>query len=1245
MNLNVQRKLLLCLWQNFIPARKFTPKFSLIMKLTTVLLIVASLQISAKTFSQKITLTVKNSSLNAVLQEIRKQSGYKLVYNTDLLKQAKPVSLSVHDASLNETLDKAMSNQPFQFEIEGETILINPLFPLEKSVKLNTVEKIVVITGKVVDENGLPLPGATVTEKGTKNYAMTDNNGNFTIKVAKEGSVLVFSFMGYIAKEVSATITMKVSLKPNEQSLNDVVVTGYQQIKKGSFTGSVSRVKAADINVASMGTLDKMLQGQVAGVAIETSSAVFGTAPKIRVRGSASLSGVNEPLWVLDGVPLEAPLRIAPSELYSGGARNLLASALSGVNPEDIEDITVLKDATATAMYGTRAVNGVIVITTKRAKKSMPLVINYSTNATVTLKPSINDFDVLNSKEQTVLNEEIFRTYQNALMSFSAETSGAYSKLTYLRNIKAVTDDQFRNEVLNLKTINTDWFDYLYKNSFLQQHSLSASYGGENVYGRLSFSYYDDLGKTLGENVGRYTIGLSTGIQLSKKLSAEILFKSSHRDQNNPGTLVNPFIYARDASRNMKPYAADGSYEYYKRGYTDFNIIKEIDNNYINLANDDILAQLDLKYKVTDNFRISGLFNARVAKSQVDEVYTENSNYANQFRQMGTVDANGLSLSLNDRNKRLYKDPSLPLTYPTVSVLPTGGILDRETSNSKFFTSRIQAEWSPLVNKNGHSVTIMGGAEAYSNKQKSYFSRGYGYSTVDGSINPSPLAIQRLIQGTNLPFDEQRIPVDRSLLATKIDYNAPFDGRNLLAGRIDYNLPYTRNTVSYYTNGSYNYNEKYIFDFSLRNDAANITLSRFTPTWAVGVAWNLSKESFMAKADNVISEIKIRASYGLRGNDGARGPALVAYDGNITRVYPQYNSSGVNISEPENSSLEFEKEHIINGGLDFTLFKKADISFNVYRRNNFGLIGERQVAPSLGYATKVFNWANMRNQGVELSINVRPVQLAKDLTFNVVVNAAYNKNTVLSDLTGSKPNIYKISDSRGFALEGGPLTGLYSFKFAGLSSDGLAQYYDKDGKVVRGFLSTNTEIGNLEYQGSREPKYTGGFTPVFRYKAMSLSAAFIFNAGHVVRLADFYRGGSITSLYRDDQNSPGDFAYRWTAPGDERYTIIPKLITDLDVDHYTADGFTGQTIYNAYNNNDTRTVKASYLRFRNINFQYNFGKLAQRLKMKNLSAGIEASNIAIWASDKLKGQDPESLLNGLNTPPVKSFTFSLNASF
>ncbi|MBC8033811.1 MAG: SusC/RagA family TonB-linked outer membrane protein, partial [Chitinophagaceae bacterium] len=858
------------------------------MRMTTFFMVVFFSHVAARTSSQQISLSFKNASLKEILASVKAQSGYAFLYDESLLNNTRPVSVELSNVSLNKALSTSLKGQDLDFSLSDKIIVLVRNTPNAKPLPEAPIAA-PPVSGTVLGPDGSALSGVSVTVRGSGTGTSTNESGNFTLRSLADNDILVISSQGYetvmvtvsdllnassklaakgvkIRKESNGSLFLTISMRTASSSMDEVVITGYQNKNKTDYAGSVATVKAKDINVASIGTLDKMLQGQVAGVTVETSSAVFGTAPKIRVRGSSSLSGINEPLWVLDGVPLESPLNIAPSELYSGGARNLLASALSGVNPEDIDDITVLKDATATAMYGTRAVNGVIVITTKRAKKNMPLTVNYSGNVTLTLKPSITNFDVLNSLDQTILNQQIFDAYQNALQSFSAEASGAYSKLLYQRNVKEYTDEQFRNRVRDLKTVNTDWFDYLYKNSFLQQHSISASYGGEKAYGRVSLSYYDDMGKTVGESVERYTVNLNSGYQLTKRLSADLMIKYSSRDQRNAGTQVNPFIYARDASRNMRPYDENGQPEYYKKGYSDFNILEEIDNNYIRLNNYDLLAQIDLKYKISDNLKVSGLFNTRVAKNEVNEIQTEFSNYAKQFRQRGIIDPNGFFLSIDDRNKRLYKNPDLDLTSATVSVLPQGGILDADTTTSRFYTSRVQVEWNALNNKNGHSITALAGGEITSNQQDGYFKRLYGY--LGDTAVTDPLAIQRLIEGTGLPEDERR----------------QYNGRNLLEGTDNYFTEYNRHTVSYYGNLSYDYKSKYILDFSLRNDAANLTLSKFTPTWAIGGAWNMSSEPFMKSIGQRISNIKLRASYGLRGNDGARGPALVAYLGNLNRV-------------------------------------------------------------------------------------------------------------------------------------------------------------------------------------------------------------------------------------------------------------------------------------------------------------------------------------------------------------------------
>lgn len=1213
--------------------RSAMQKMLMTMKLTVFFLLIASLQLQARSYSQKVTFSGKGQVLRQLFAAIEEQTGYVVVYRKELISKAAPIAIDVREKPLVEVLNMALHDQALKFSIDEKTIFITEKQQKEQSAATHThqLQSSAVadndITGIVLDDNGVAVMGASVVIKSTRRGTVTNEKGGFELKGVADGTVLLVTATGYKSNEytVSAGVTkITVVVVKEIKTLDEAVVTGYKTIKRGAVTGAVSTVKVENIKVASMGTLDKMLQGQVAGVAIENTSATFGTAPKIRVRGSSSLSGINEPLWVLDGVPLEAPLNIVPSELYGGNARNLLASALSNVNPEDIEDITVLKDATATAMYGTRSVNGVIIVNTKRPKKNMPLRVNYTLNTTLSLKPSIRDFDVLNSKEQIELNEELFEIYQNSLMNFTASTTGAYSKAIDQYNRRILTEQEFREKVRNLKVQNTDWFDELYKNSVMQQHSISMAYGSDRNATRLSFSYYGDPGKMRGENTKRFTANLVNNMQITKDFSAEIMLKYAKRGQHNAGTQVNPFTYARDASRAMRPYADDGKYEFYKKGFADFNILNEIDQNYIDLNNSDLLAQLNLTYQVLPKLKLVTLFNTRYSESSIDEIQTEYSNYAAQFRVS--------DFRLRENSERLYKSPDAPSYELPGVVLPEGGILDRETASSRFYTARGQFEWAAVKNKS-HELNVFAGMEITQNRQHTNFARNYGYRSESKTFASAPMAYQRLLQSTSLPQDEMRM----------------YNGRNLLQGTSAYITEFTRNAVSYYSNLSYTFLDKYVLDASLRNDATNVSgrasRNRFLPTWAVGLAWNMSREEFMKPMSDYLGDVRLRASYGLRGNAGYRGPDLIAYYENIIRLYSGYNTTGVNIVEAENTSLEFEKEYIFSAGAEFSLLRRLDFSLSYYNRKNFDLVGYRPVQSSAGYLTKLFNWADMKNEGYEASITVRPITIAGHLKWSGVFNVGYNKNTVLSDYQGNNPSVFNAATGAGFPLKGRPLTGLYSFEFAGLSDRGLPTYYNAKGTTVRSFVESDRDLSNLVYQGSRDPLYAGGFASNFMFKNLTLGVSFVFNAGHVVRKADFYRNSSISSVYRDDQNASSDYALRWKATGNEKYTQIPRLILQEDINDYNNDGFFNASIFSAYNMSDIRTINASYLRLRNITAQYSFEKIAKRMRMQNLAIGVEVSNIAVFASKKLNGMDPETLLTGLNTPPVKSVTFNLSATF
>jgi TonB-linked SusC/RagA family outer membrane protein len=1180
-----------------------------------------------------VTLNEKNASLETVMKKIEQQTEYRFWFEKKLLQNANKVDIKVSNVSLKAALDIAFENQPLSYQLVEKTIVVKKKSPApqpaesQQLLAVSSAASRENITGVVRNKKGEPLVGASVRVRGTNQGVSTNERGEFSLINVASNAMLEISMTGYKPYQVRFTgsnTRIEISLEQEPITMGDVVVTGYQSKNRSEYAGAAQTVKTKDIKVVSLGTLDKMLQGQAAGVAVQNTSATFGTAPKIRIRGSASLSGINEPLWVLDNVPLEAPLNIVPSELYGGNARNLLASALSNVNPEDIEDLTILKDATATAMYGTRAVNGVIVVTTKRAKRNSPLRINYSANSTLSLKPSIQDFDVLNSKDQIELNQEMSEIYQASLMNFGASVTGPLSKATDLYNRREITELQYREMVRDLKQQNTDWFDELYKNSIMQQHSLSLSYGGDRSATRVSFSYYTDPGKTIGEKTNRFTANFVNSFQVTDKFNAEVMLKYAKRDQDNPGTQVNPFTFARDASRAMKPYAADGKYEFYKRGYADFNIINEINNNYISLDNNDFIAQLNLEYKLTNRLKFTGLVNTRFSSSAIDEVQTEYSNYANQFR--------ADDFRIKDVNERLYKSPGAPSYELPRSVLPEGGILDRETNNARFYTVRGQGEWN-ILDRGKHKLDLMAGMEVTQNHQTGNFSRGYGYRSDSKTFAPADLAYERLMLSTNLPADEQRM----------------YNGRNLLQGASSYVTEFTRNAVSYYGSASYNFDGKYILDGSLRNDATNVSgrasRNRFLPTWAIGAAWNISREDFMENFGSVITDARLRASYGLRGNAGYRGPELVAYYENILRLYPGYNVTGVNIVESENTSLEFEKEYMFSTGIDLTLFNKVELTFNYYSRKNFDLVGYKPVQSSSGYLTKLFNWADMKNEGVEGSVNIRPITITGYLKWSGNFNIGYNKNTVLSDYQGNFPSVYDAATPDGFPLKGQPLTGLYSFRFAGLNSRGLPEYFDNKGAKVMGFVESDRDLTNLVYQGSRDPLVSGGFSSNFAYKNITLGVSLVFNTGHVVRKADFYRGGTISGLFRDDQNANGDFAHRWRANGNEQYTNVPRLILQDDINDYNNAGFFNKSIFSTYNMSDLRTINASYLRLRNINLQYNFERFAKRVKMQNLTVGLEASNLAVFASKRLNGMDPETLLTGLNMPPVRSFTLNLSATF
>lgn len=513
-----------------------------------------------------VTLKLKDASLSEILMEINKKTNYEVQFFTNDVKDFNNISIDVKDANIDNVMRKCLEGTNLSYVIRDKAIIVT------KGMVNNTKQlPDVVIKGNIKDLFDDPLAGATVMVKGIKGYGVTaDADGNYTIRVKGDAQALLFSFIGFETKEepINNRTIIDVKMELTAQLLDNVVVTGFQNIPKANFTGSSVKVKSEDLRVKGVSDLSKMLEGQVAGVSIQNVSGTFGAAPKVRVRGATSINGENKPLWVIDGVVHEDIINISNDQLTSGDPSTLLGSAVAGLNANDIESIDILKDASATALYGARAMNGVIVVTTKRGKEGRP-VVTYSGNYSMQLKPNYNNYDIMNSANQVSIYAELERKgFLNTDIS-NRSNSGIYGKMYSLIN----TYDQEKGEFLLENSVtarrafleryayaNTNWFDVLFRNSIIQEHSVSISSGSDKSRSYASISFLNDDGWTVADGVKRYTANLRNDYNLSKKVKIGVQVVGSVRQQRAPGSLsrrsntvegsydrdfdINPFSYS-----------------------------------------------------------------------------------------------------------------------------------------------------------------------------------------------------------------------------------------------------------------------------------------------------------------------------------------------------------------------------------------------------------------------------------------------------------------------------------------------------------------------------------------------------------------------------------------------------------------------------------------------------------------------------------------------------------------------------
>ena len=587
----------------FFSRRKWE-KILFVMKLKLVLILISSFQLSAAVYSQdnRLTLKMEDASLEQVIWEIQKQTDFVFMYGTRDITKVTNLTVDMTDKTVNEILDQCLRHSGLVYTISGNAVIIKRADDDKKEMT--------VIKGVVKDKNGDPLPGVTIIEKGTSIGVATGINGEFTFSTTKKDSVtLLFTFVGMKMKQVlwNGQKTLNVVMEEDAQEMEEVVVTGYQVIKKSNMAGSVSTIGAEDLILNGTQSLEQALQGKLPGVVVLNQDGLVGTRQKVRVRGTSTLLGSQEPVWVVDGIIQEDPLPFKATELVAFGSdpdnidmiRNFVGSSIAWLNPSDIQDVTVLKDASATAIYGIKAANGVIVITTKKGTSGR-MSLNYSGNFTIGSKITYNKMNLMNSKQRVDVSREI---YNEGLVSGTSLSPVGYQGLLQQYLEEKISYAQFNDGVKKLEVINTDWFDLLYENPFSHSHNISMSGGNENSTYYASFGIMKKNGTAKGNDSENYQGSVSVNtkmwdkVQISGKLAGSVAKTKAFNK-------VTPYTYASKTSRVIAAFDDKGDYYYYKNysGYM-YNVLNELDNTGNQNTTSSINANLSLKWEIFKGFK------------------------------------------------------------------------------------------------------------------------------------------------------------------------------------------------------------------------------------------------------------------------------------------------------------------------------------------------------------------------------------------------------------------------------------------------------------------------------------------------------------------------------------------------------------------------------------------------------------------------------------------------------------------
>ncbi|MCK0132142.1 SusC/RagA family TonB-linked outer membrane protein [Flavobacteriaceae bacterium F08102] len=1147
---------------------------------------------SVDIFSQNAKITIdrdKVISVDEVFEIIKDQTDYRFIYREHMFANYPKIHLKKGSIKANTLLKRSLASGNFYFDVtSSKTIIIkekNPNQPIQSRLQQE-------YKGTVKDENGMPIPGVTILIKDTKIGTSTDFDGKFSIQ-AKQGSFLVFSSIGYVTKtvELGTSTTVNLTLETDVTTLNEVILTGYNTIIEKKNAGSITKIKTKDIPAWSP-KIDNLVQGQIPGLAVTQSSGEVGSVPIVKIRGTSTLTGNTSPLWVIDGVVLEDPVPLTPAELNTPDLVNRIGNSLSGINPQDIESITVLKDASASAIYGVRAAGGVIVLTTKRGVTGKP-IININVGATVTQRPRYDDFNLMNSKERIGIEQYYYDSglqYYNADANIhSVGLAGAYARY---KNRDLATWEAYENEVRKAQTYNTDWFKELFRDAIGTNTNFNISGGSENINYYASLSYLDQEGTDILTKNKRYNGSIKLNAQLNDKFDLELYLstfvtqRSSYPYSYVPSGISNftratptPFNYAINTSRTFPLYTEDGS-PYMYRGHSDFylfNIMNEYNNSNQETNTNSQSSRLSLNYDILDNLKLFGVFNYTKSSQLNETYYKENTNQVAGIRRSN------------------YGEPA-----PEDSNLPSGGVIFSNTNFQNYYMTRVALEYMPLDTEEQY-LKFYGGGEYRVNSYRGDNTIGWGYLHDRGRV-----------------------------VATSENIGEELAGAPYLTIR-----DYTTKSASYFGVLTYSLFNKYVINGNIRYDGSNLFGSspkyRWEPAWSVSGRWNLMEEDFLK--DGIFNNLAIRASYGLQGSTNSQNtPQIVA-----SFLNPAYwsNLNLLTISSPANPDLRWEKTYSTNFGLDFAIFNsRIQGAIDVYSRLSKDLITNTRISEVNGFSTLPINFADVSNNGVEFGLTTRNIRASKpNFNWSTTINFAYNKNEVKK--VNVDPVVARMLSPFPYkpdaAVVGKPLNSLYSVDYSHLDDNGVAHFNLANGDVTTSSRNLEFGIEDLVYNGPIEAPYQGGFTNLFEYKNFKLSGLFTYGFGNYFRKDEILASW----MYSPDQNLSKELLNAWKEPGDENFTNIPHIQNETGANNHKY----------FWNKSDIRVIKGDYLRLSNVTLQYNLPEnFLKKLNFSRAFIQLEGNNLLLFANDGLDGYDPETFPYR-SLPIPTSFMLSFNVTF